>query len=328
MGGPPGPLALHNMEATPGEEMTKVQRGNVTPDHIIAGMRMDWESGMSINKVSKKWDVSPPTVTKYRDRQGWTRKDETPEPVVSVDPEPETETVAAPATFERPFVDDQFDNSPVPPEPDTQLRDMLAEQEAKVARLEKELAEKTAEAERLDPKAHVATYTTPDEVLAAFGEAQLEEMVDQELAQENLDRYKKGLPQYDFSTQPHLKEQVKRRLLQEALDNRTKHVTGTHNVRNLKMVRPDGNLVQVPVEEQTDNEAGQQGTAVWKAREKGFKIAEPYLCQTLNCWLPAPRDGQNRFVYDGYCSVEHRATDPYLDARTVAGVTTSRQVWS
>ena len=91
----------------------------------------------------------------------------------------------------------------------------------------------------------------------------------------------------------------------------------------MKVLKANGNMVQIVVENQVNNEEGQPGAAIWKARDKGDKLISPYLCQAYNCWEPASVDERGKLKHAGYCSEAHMALDPYLGKRSVPGVTTS-----
>ena len=85
----------------------------------------------------------------------------------------------------------------------------------------------------------------------------------------------------------------------------------------------NGTMVQIPHELQVNNEAGQQGAAIWKMREKGAKLIMPFLCMRNNCYVAAAVHPDGTFVYDGYCGQEHRSTDPYVGKTAIEGVTQS-----
>ena len=118
------------------------------------------------------------------------------------------------------------------------------------------------------------------------------------------------------------------KILEELLSRRTKFVDANKRVRVVKMAARNGDgwdIVQIPVEVQINNEAGQSGAAIWKQRDKGRKLVLPYLCQRIDCWAEAKVGPDGKFLYAGYCSAEHAATDPYLGAQ-VPGVAMSRAV--
>jgi hypothetical protein len=197
----------------------------------------------------------------------------------------------------------------------------VAELEAKLAETETALARAEAEARKHDPRVDVPFLDTPEAYLEYVGYEDLNELAVSSLALENVKRHREGKPPLEFG--PDRIDQEVQRIITKRIQGIRSNVRGEDNMRVLKMVKPSGTMTQIPVETQINNEAGQQGAAIWKAREKGFKIAYPYRCYRHNCWDLAATDDAGNIVLDGYCSPEHRAGDPYLNAKPVAGMSTS-----
>jgi len=201
------------------------------------------------------------------------------------------------------------------------LESSLDELARRLAEAEEENAELRGRVEELRPTAEVQTYANLAEVEQVWG-PRLDEVCELRLGEINKARLRSGLLPYDFRDSPEIMERTRREVMNELLARRTKFSEENPTVRVVKMVF-NGNLVQVPLELQINNEAGQQGAAIWRMREKGAKLAMPYFCMRNNCWLPAETDAHGSLSLDGYCSGAHRATDPYLRGRVVPGVTTS-----
>lgn len=201
------------------------------------------------------------------------------------------------------------------------LESALDEMAARLAEAERENASLKERVEDLRPTADVALYSTLAEVEEVWG-GRLEEVVELRLGEINKVRIRQGLLPWDFQRSPDILERTKREVMVELLSRRTKFAEENPTIRVVKMVF-NGNLVQVPLELQINNEAGQQGAAIWKMRAKGAKLAMPYFCMRNNCWIPAAVDAHGSLTLDGYCLPAHRATDPYLKGTAIAGVTTS-----
>jgi hypothetical protein len=264
-------------------------------------VRSDWEGGMGTAATARKWGLSITSVDKHRNTEGWVKRDP-----------------ANPEALVQAFRPEQTVRIKDHPDADLQRR---------IAVLEAELAKAQQEAEDYRPSRTVHLYTTPDEVRQFFGEEKMREVAAIRLSLINKQRHAQGLPTVDYQKNPEFYEEEISAITKELLERRTKSVNPESNLRSVKMMRkrPDGSwfLYQVGVEFQLSNEEGQQGTALWKQRDKGAKLVSPYLCQTWNCWAEAAMTG-DKFTYHGYCSAEHEATDPYLNKRGIVGVTTSR----
>jgi hypothetical protein len=271
--------------------------------------RADYEQrGLSLQKVATAHGVSVNAVTYHKKKEGWSRD--------GAVPELPAEAVTASFT----------------PEQRVKLTELPAAQEVeyqrRIAELEEQLAEAERKAAEYRPTHEHHIYRSVDEVRTHFGEERLREIAALRLAQINRGRMSRGLPTFNYEDRPELYEQEIRAVLTEMLARRTQFVNPQQSLRVVKMALrgKDGewSLRQIPVEVQISNEAGQSGAAMWKARDKGFKLVMPYLCQRLDCWREATVGPDGKFAHHGYCGPEHEGMDPYLNRRPVAGVTTSR----
>lgn len=265
-------------------------------------VRTDWEAGMSKSAKARKYGTSTSAMDYHIKKEGWVKRAPTGPREVILGFKPEQ--VARIADH-----------------PDADLQRRIAVLEAQLRKAEQDV-------ENYKPTKVHHLYTTPEEVRQFFGEEKMQEVAALRLAALNKDRMARGIPTINYETSPELYEREITEITRELLERRTKFVTPESNLRTVKMMRKnrDGTwlLYQVGVEFQLSNEEGQQGTALWKQRDKGAKLVSPYLCQTNNCWMEAAVDKGGSFIYHGYCSVEHEATDPYLNRKGIPGITTSR----
>lgn len=196
---------------------------------------------------------------------------------------------------------------------------LIAELRAANEAMQKELAEK-------DPNLYHNLYEDEAGVIqyfeAHYGPRSLRDAALVELGADNRARQKLGLDRIDYSQDEDLMASTIAKIARKRLAQRTAH-RGRYKQRTLKMARryegKEGwHLIQVGMEAQIENEAGQAGTAMAKAKAKGWKIVSPHLCQARDCWLVAAFDN-NGLTLNGYCSLECRATDPYLNQNRTDG---------
>lgn len=211
----------------------------------------------------------------------------------------------------------QTDNGPIE-DPTEELRALLAEAEERALKAE-------AEAEHWKPYKAVPVYNTPEEAKAVWGANRLRNVAEAEVAKENKRRIRSGLPGINY-TDPELYEglvtQEIDKIARELVRERTKWVSSTGaGLRTMKMVKPvfgsdactpdcsdrgcyeHGHLIQIPVEEQINNQRAAPGQGIGRYKEKGYKLAEPYLCELKDCYTPAFVEGNA--VRDGCCTPEH-----------------------
>lgn len=309
------------------------------PPEFWAKVRADYESGeFGLEKLAKMYQVSRQSIANQKKKNGWVKgkkkpyegevylaeaaedfaaaiSDDLPPPVEetvgqTIESEPaETETVTSPESFAVEDVDV------------TSYEQRIAELEAKLASTERELAAAEEEIAVHDPRKEVPFLETVEDYLEHVGYEDLSELALSHLGRENIKRHREGKPPLEFGDDRI--EATINEIVNKRIRGIKSSVREEDNMRTLKMVKPSGTLTQVPVETQINNEAGQQGAAIWKARDKGFKIAFPYRCHRHNCWALAAVNSAGAMTLDGYCTVEHRAADPYLNTAPVAGVSMS-----
>jgi hypothetical protein len=204
-----------------------------------------------------------------------------------------------------------------------------ATEKDRIAALEAELAAAKAEAARYRPFVDVSNrmFSTVQDVRDYYGERKIRDIAGDELANINKTRLRQGLDRITYSDAEW--EQAIDEKAQEILGDRTRWVkTDGGARRTLKMVRPDGSLTQIPVEDQINNQAGSLNDGVGRYKDKGFKLATvdgAILCAMEDCWEPsAVENGQP--VYAGYCSAQHRGMVEPRKVGQVDNVITAAQV--
>jgi hypothetical protein len=308
-------------------------------DHLKSLMRHDYEvQGHSYPTIAENYNVSVNTVAKYKKEGDWQKPAPTDpgsaatEAIMSDDPDIPG-TVATPAEWDAVTVVDVDAVAPIDvpaaPEPESDVEKIRLR--AEIDRLNALNAELRSKVDSLRDTVDVGIYADEDEVVEVLGEKALRETALMRLRMENrkqMQRY--GVPGINFAdpANKHMVDDEIHVIVGELLRERTSHISPLHNLRTLKMRNPKtGHLVQIAMEEQINNMKGEQTAPIAKMRAKGFQLCEPFLCQLMDCWLPASRDPHNQKLnLNGYCSPEHRARDPYLDARKVADVTTTANV--
>ncbi len=297
-----------------------------------ATVRESYEAGVGPAELSRRFDVSVTAVANHKKKGNWSVKQgeqvPPPEPELPKLSEVAVEMPVAgdPATSDATVWDAKgFSEKPS----DDEVVDDL---NARIKELEEQVAFAEAEAERLSPVTTHVIPSTAAEVLDTVGVDVMRELALARLGKENIQRFRDGKPPLDYNDNPELLESKVNELAQKLADARKRPINLLYRQRTLKMKKPptehqpNGMLVQVAVEEQINNEAGQAGAAIWKAREKGMKLIEPFLCQARDCWMEAAVSDFGEISLNGYCTPEHRALDPYLNEKPIAGVATSRTV--
>lgn len=198
---------------------------------------------------------------------------------------------------------------------ETRVEELEAELKEAVERAEK--AE--AEAEQYRPTADVSGFFMEDaeDVRARFGKQKLEDIAHMELAQINRHRAKQNLPMVKLTGNE--KKQAVEKVVQELLEDRKKEGPKQNGPipKTLKMVKPDGTLVQLPYEAQINNLAGSLEDAVARYRNKGYKLTDPTLCPAQNCYEEAAMDN-GKFAYGAYCSQDHQRRTEQMQGTPVS----------
>jgi uncharacterized small protein (DUF1192 family) len=176
----------------------------------------------------------------------------------------------------------------------------------RIAELESELASMAAEMEAMRPTKNVAAFSfkTADDVVALYGEDKIMAIVDSEIALENKKRVRDGYDRIRYSKEEKREkfdETVEALLLDRQLATPPRE---GWLARSLKMVKPDGSIIQIPYEGQVNNVAGSLADGYVRYEKKGFKRTDPMMCPTVDCYEDAlARDG--KWVFSGYCSEDH-----------------------
>ncbi len=191
---------------------------------------------------------------------------------------------------------------------------MTTETKDRVEDLEGQLKEalnrvETAEAqvEKLKPTRDVSAFLDKSEegIRVRFGETQLKDLAQRELITINKRRIRDGLPPYEYKDKE-LEEAINKVVvdMQTARELNGPPTEGPLH-KTIKMLRPDGNLVQLPYEEQINNLAGSISDATVRYTDKDFKLTEPTLCPSQDCWNPGLVEKGN-YTFGMYCSADHQ----------------------
>lgn len=227
-------------------------------------------------------------------------------PPIEVD-EPEEEDIPIP---ELPELDDDSLLSKLKGVAEPGAEDSeLAALRFQLAQAERERDEAVERAKEWRPDVDVVIYDTAEEAYNFFGREKLAHIAETRLAKMNKERVKQGLPPL-YTGEPaeyrRLLEQEIVTICQEMVNRRNgiKKAKKIIAQRMLKMVKPDGNMVQVPVEEQINNGRGSLYDPIARYKEKGFKLPSPTRCNLRDCW-DASAVVNGKYSYGGYCSYEH-----------------------
>jgi hypothetical protein len=181
-----------------------------------------------------------------------------------------------------------------------------AETEAAKAVLAAQVTEQERQIEELKPTRDVAKFLfeTPEDVVAHYGDKKLDEMLKATIAEENKARTKQGFDRTTYT--PEEFAERKEALVADLLGDRTRWGPPTEGFldRTMKMIKPDGTLVQIPFEGQINNVAGSLNDGLFRYQQKGYKLTDPMLCPTKDCnETSAIKKG--KWLYLGYCSEDH-----------------------
>ena len=265
--------------------------------------RKDWEDGLSLDRVSKKYGVSVTTVRGHKEKEGWVRNGE------PVDPPDTPDTVPAAIL------------------PQVHESVALEEALAELAALKAERDTLAAQVGQLARDVKLDLPTTPEGVVEFFGREHIEFIA---LNRFNRERKSRGFNPVELTAGEPALENAIRKTAEEFL-KRQKKWGGESALRTIKMAKADPEtptgwrVVAIPWEPTINQPvSGPEGAkaAIDRYLRKGFKVISPQLCHRGPCYVPAAIEN-GRLKYHGYCSAEHEAGDPFLNAKTAKGVTTS-----
>lgn len=171
-----------------------------------------------------------------------------------------------------------------------------------------------AEAAEYKPTRDVSSFFMDSEkdVVARYGNQKLEDIALGKLGVINRQRAKENLPPIQFATEAERQREIDNVVTQLLADRRAEGPPPPPSPipKSLKMLKPDGSLVQLPYESQINNLAGSLEDAVARYRNKGYKLAVDSegrtLCPAQNCWEVAVVEG-GKNTFGGYCSADHQA---------------------
>lgn len=198
-----------------------------------------------------------------------------------------------------------------PPQSEEEVDPRIAELEAELKEALTRAAEAEAEAEAFKPTRDVSSFILTDEesVVARFGEQKLRDLAQHELSSVNRRRAKENLPPIVYSDEE--REAAIGRVVNDLLNDRTANGAKTSGpiMKTIKMMTPDGHLIQPPFEAQINNQAGSLEDAIAIYRRKDYKIAVDEegrtLCPSQDCWNSAIVEN-GEYTFGGYCSSDHQ----------------------
>lgn len=195
----------------------------------------------------------------------------------------------------------------------------LKDVEAELASNQARIGVLESETKRLRPTAAWDFATTTEDVIERMGGYQSAfDEANRQLVRQDRDRNKKGL--MPFRDLPDFTERVEEQIAKNAADvirrSQTMLTDLTHipKLRMVKMITPDGSLVQIPVAPEINNGAGSLADPIVRYQRKGFKIAVSgsthptpgvTFCPTFDCWRIAAVEA-GEYIFFGYCSDMHR----------------------
>ena len=180
------------------------------------------------------------------------------------------------------------------------------EGQLKVALKRAETAE--AQAEELKPTRDVSAFLDQSEkgIRARLGEEKLKDIAQRELVSINKRRLRDGMPPHEYSGQE-LEDALERVIVDIQADREREAPPAEGPLhKTIKMLRPDGILVQIPYEDQINNLAGSISDATARYIDKGFKLTEPTLCPSQNCYNPGVVV-KGKYTFGMYCSEDHQS---------------------
>jgi hypothetical protein len=288
-------------------------------DRQWRNMRAEYEThGPALSALAQKYNIGRESVYKRRKREGWVQGGRQPEVPVVTDLVEEMDRRDGPDVSPPPEFATGYDAGDIVPDTST-----AAEYEARIAELEQQLADATTTASGL---AHVPFFATVEELIEGLGDEVLTNAATAALGHINLERMKVGQLPLDFNAHPEVLAEQINKIATELIARRTRF-RGRVRQRVIKMWDPKNKIQrQIAVEDQVNNEAANEGIAIWKAKDAGLLIMDPYRCQALDCWeLAKTQEDGKTMTLNGYCSETCRATDPYIKAPHPEGLSTSFQ---
>lgn len=177
--------------------------------------------------------------------------------------------------------------------------------------LRAKLAAVERERDKYRPFVEIKHFESVADVIAHRGVDQMRLVAEIALAADNKQRTREGRPPLWANRDEYeqlIAETIQAKAAEEMSERRrwTDGVAkGSHTrLRTLKMVSPDGRLVQIPIDVTINNGNGSLADPVVKYQRKGFKVASPVRCKLIDCWeYAAFEDG--RYLFGGYCNSAH-----------------------
>lgn len=196
-------------------------------------------------------------------------------------------------------------------------------QRAEEAEVRAEAAE--AEADEFRPTKDIKEFLmeTAEDVKVRFGEQKLRDLAETEIRDLNQKRTKEGYTRIKW--EPAEWDEAVDRAILELLSDRVREAPPIEGplMKTLKMVKPDGTLIQVPYEAQINNLAGSLEDAIARYRKKGYKLTDPLLCPSQNCYEISTLDSDGTYLHGAYCTADHRRRTEQLQRGAVENPVTA-----
>lgn len=213
-------------------------------------------------------------------------------------------TGTAPVPPTPPVGDDVAEAAGITP---AQLNEIVSENQD----LRRRLLAAEKERDNFRPFVEVRNFESAGDVIAHYGLDHMRLIAEISLAADNKQRAREGRPPL-WTNRDEYEQLIggvvesKAAEIAKARFQWTRDVSnGTHTkLRTLKMVSPNGNLVQIPIDVTVNNGNGSLGDPVLRYQRKGFKIASPVRCKLVDCDEYATID-DGRYLFGGYCSASH-----------------------
>lgn len=189
-------------------------------------------------------------------------------------------------------------------------KDRIAELTKQLKDSQKELETKDKVLADLRPTVDIRKrqFHTSEQVVEFFGKGKLTDNVKAHIAQENRQRSKQGYDRIAYSDEE-IAVLVDELAANFVADQLVGAPTEGWLLRTIKMVAPNGNLVQIPYEGQFNNIAGSLADGLVLYERKGYKRTEPMLCPAGDCFDESATmttgRSKGKWAFSGYCSEDH-----------------------
>lgn len=290
--------------------------------------------GYSYKNVAAIIGCSEGTIKKWADKGGWrVERDGQEHPNMGqVEGHKFTRTTPTPleAAAEPPPGVRDFDDVPyhpvavdtVDPAPEVgpdQTSAAVDELRAEVAALNAKNAELTREVAKDSKVVDISLFLSDPvawtELTNPEGDKYWTNRAETKFANDNMNRAKQGLPQFNINEHPEILDELVEELKEEMRQARSRPLSTVDEYRKvprrIKMVIDRGGnptIEQLPLEPQVNNMAGSMADGILRYTVKGFKMTSPILCTREGCYEPAALTPQGGLQFENaYCTAYHES---------------------